>query len=71
MKKIINVLAFIIIIGFVGSWDCGNCDFKTMLLNMGVTLSMLFTFHIFRLSLIFFKAIKKSKRHKLNRVKIY
>lgn len=71
MKKIINVLAFIIIIGFVGAWDSGSCDFKTMLLNTGVTLSMLFTFHIFRFSSIFLRAIKKSKRHKLNRVKIY
>lgn len=71
MKKIVNVLAFIVIIGFVGAWECGSCDFKTMLFNSWVTLSMLFTFHIFRFLLILIKEIKKQKRHKLKHAKIY
>lgn len=71
MKKIINVSAFILIIGFAGAWESGSCDFKTMLFNSWITLSILLAFHIFRLILIVNKAIKKSKKHKLNHVKIY
>lgn len=71
MKKIMNTLAFIFIIGFVGAWECGSYDFKTLLLYAGLTLSVLFLFHFLRITLYITKQIKKSKRHKLKRVKIY
>ena len=65
MKKIINVLAFIIIIGFVGAWECGNCDFKVLLFNTGVTLSVVFAFHFTRITLNFLKNLKRQKRIKI------
>ncbi len=77
MKKIMNVVAFILIIGFVGAWECGSYDFKTMLLNCGITLSVLLAFNIFRGVLNMNKELKRLKRHKIkhgefkmNRVKI-
>lgn len=65
MKKIMNVLAFIVIIGFVGAWECGNYDLKTLLFNTGVTLSLLFIFHIFRIGLNLNKELKQQKKHKI------
>lgn len=71
MKKFINTLAFILIIGFVGAWECGNYDFKALLFNIGITLKALFAFHFCRITLYVIKAIRKTRRHKLKRVKIY
>lgn len=65
MKKIMNVLAFILIVGFVGTWESGSCEFKTMLLNSGITLSVLFGFHLFRIMLSMSKELKRLKRHKI------
>lgn len=62
MKKTANVLAFIIITGFIGTWECGNMDFKTLLLNVGITLSILFTFHLFRIIFKIIKIIRKTRR---------
>lgn len=70
MKKLINTLAFIIIIGFAGAWECGSYDFKTLLLYSGITLSVLFGFHFLRISFCIIKMICKARRHKLRRVKI-
>ena len=77
MKKIMNILAFILIIGFVGAWESGSCEFKTMLLNSGITLSALFGFHLFRIMANMNKELKRLRRHKIshgeltsNRVKI-
>ena len=77
MKKIMNILAFILIIGFVGAWESGSCEFKTMLLNSGITLSVLFGFHLFRIMANMNKELKRLRRHKIshgeltsNRVKI-
>lgn len=70
MKKIMNILAFILIIGFVGAWESGSCEFKTMLLNSGITLSALFGFHLFRIMLNMNKELKRLKRHKITHVKI-
>lgn len=70
MKKIMNVLAFILIIGFVGAWECGSYDFKTMLLNCGITLSVLLAFNIFRTVLKMKKELKRLRKHKINHVKI-
>ena len=71
MKKTVNVLAFILIIGFIGAWDCGNCDFKTLLFNVGVTLCILFIYHFLRMCFYTSKAIRRARRHKVGRVKIY
>ena len=65
MKKIMNVLTFISIIGFVGAWECGAYGFKTLLLNSGITLSALFTFHVFRIILFINKELKRQKKHKI------
>ena len=72
-----NILAFILIIGFVGAWESGSCEFKTMLLNSGITLSALFGFHLFRIMANMNKELKRLRRHKIshgeltsNRVKI-
>lgn len=74
MKKFMNVLAFIVIIGFVGAWECGNYDSKTLLFNTGITLSLLLMFHIFRIAIILSKELKQRKKHKIKhnkfRVKI-
>ncbi len=70
MKKIINFLAFVVIVGFVGAWENGSSDFKSLLLNVGITLSTLFIFHICRFILAIIKEIKKQKKQKLRRVKI-
>ncbi|MEE1043467.1 MAG: hypothetical protein UH854_05835 [Clostridia bacterium] len=67
MKKTANIITFIIIIGFVGSWECGNSDFKTLLFNTGITLSLLLSFHTLR---IIFEIIKILKRPKRINVKI-
>jgi len=61
MKKTANVLAFIVIIGFIGAWECGNTDFKTLLLNTGITLTILFTFHTLRIISKIIKIIRKPK----------
>ena len=70
MKKIMNFVAFILIVGFVGAWECGSYDFKTLLLNCGITLSVLLAFNIFRAVINMKKELKKLKRHKINHVKI-
>lgn len=70
MKKAVNVLAFIVIMGYVGSWECGNYDFKTLLLNSGLTLSVLFLFHIFRIIFDFNKELKLNKKHKIKHKKL-
>ncbi len=62
MKKTANVMAFIIITGFIGAWECGNMDFKNLLLNSGITLSILFLFHILRIILKIIKILRKPKR---------
>lgn len=62
MKKMANIITFIIIIGFVGSWECGNSDFKVLLLNTGVTLSILLSFHTLRIIFEIIKIIKRPKR---------
>lgn len=62
MKKMANIITFIIIIGFVGSWECGNSDFKTLLLHTGVTLSILLSFHTLRIIFEIIKIIKRTKR---------
>lgn len=49
MKKLFNVLAFVIIMGLVGSWECGNCTFAELLKNTGTVLSVLFVSHIVRI----------------------
>ena len=61
-----NISAFILIVGFVGAWESGDCEFKTMLLNCGVTLSALFGFHLFRIMLNMNKELKRLKRHKIS-----
>ncbi|MBR5517592.1 MAG: hypothetical protein IKV86_01025 [Clostridia bacterium] len=77
MKKIMNILAFILIVGFVGAWESGDCEFKTMLFNSGITLSVLFGFHLFCFITKMNKELKRLRRHKIshgeltsNRVKI-
>ena len=70
MKKIMNFVAFILIVGFVGAWECGSCDFKTMLLNCGITLSVLLLFHTFRTFVKMSKELKRLKRHRIKHVKI-
>lgn len=62
MKKTANVLTFIIIAGFIGTWECGNMDFKTLLFNVGITLSILFIFHILRIISKITKIIRKQRR---------
>lgn len=62
MKKAANILTFIVIIGFVGTWECGEIDFKTLLLNVGTTLCVLFTFHLLRIISKIIQRIKKPKR---------
>lgn len=59
MKKLFNVIAFIIIMGLVGSWECGNCTFAQLLKNSGNVLSVLFVSHIIR---IVFALLKHNKR---------
>lgn len=59
MKKLFNVIAFIIIMGLVGSWECGNCTFAQLLRNSGNVLSALFVSHIIR---IVFALLKHNKR---------
>ena len=66
MKKIMNILAFILIVGFVGTWESGGCDFKTVLLNSGITLSCLLGFHTFRTMINMKKELKRLRRHKIN-----
>ena len=65
MKKLFNVLAFIIIIGLVGSWECGNSDFKTLLLNVGTVLTVLMASHYLRIILVFSKYNKKMSKNKI------
>ena len=71
MKKLMNALAFIMIIGFTGAWEMGKCDFKTLLLNIGMTLTVLLTYHTLTFIIYLIKEIKKSKKRKLRRAKIY
>ena len=59
MKKLFNVIALVIIVGLVGSWECGNCTFAELLQNTGTVLSVLFVSHIVR---IVFLLIKHNKR---------
>ena len=66
MKKIMNVLAFILIVGFVGAWESGSCEFKTMLLNSGITLSALFGFHFFCSITKMNKELKRLRRHRIS-----
>ncbi len=66
MKKIMNVLAFILIVGFVGAWESGSCEFKTMLLNSGITLSALFGFHLFWVINKMNKELKRLRRHRIS-----
>ena len=46
MKTTINLMALICITGFAGSWEIGMYSFKTLLLNVGITLTLVFLFHI-------------------------
>lgn len=62
MKKFMNTLAFILIIGFAGAWECGSYDFKTFLFNTGITLTGLFLFHFSIITLYIIKTIRKIKR---------
>ena len=71
MKKNMNLLALILIIGFVGAWECGSCNFKTMLLNVGITLSVLLAAHFVRIFFYVLKIIKKNKKQNVKHVKIY
>lgn len=59
MKKLFNVLAFIIIMGLVGSWECGNCTFAELLKNTGTVLSVLFVSHIVRIVFVLSKHNKR------------
>ena len=59
MKKLLNVIAFIIIMGFAGSWECGNCTFAELLKNTGTVLSALLVCHIVRIVLAFIKHNKR------------
>ena len=61
MKKLANVITFIVIMGFIGSWECGNTDFKTLLLNTGGTLTVLLTFHTLRIISKIIKILKRTK----------
>ncbi len=67
MKKIINTAAFFIIVGLVGSWECGACDFKTLLLYCGIILSVLFVFHTI---LIYNHELKRREKHKIKQRKL-
>ena len=59
MKKLFNVIAFIIIMGLVGSWECGNCTFAELLKNVGAVLSVLLISHFVRIA---FALLKHNKR---------
>lgn len=63
MKKILNLVALICIAGFTGSWECGLCSFKTLLLNSGITLFVVLCFYLtFRfLKILNVKRIKHLK----------
>ncbi len=66
MKKLFNTTAFIFIIGFAGSWECGNYDFREFLFNTGITLSILFLYHFCRLAVYLIKSPKKIRRVKIS-----
>ena len=66
MKKFINTLAFILIIGFAGAWECGNYDFKTLLFNTGITLTGLFIAHICIITMYIIRTHKKIKSVKIS-----
>ena len=70
MKKILNITAFIVIVGLVGAWECGDINFRTMLLYTGITLCFLMILHFLRFVMQINSELKKHKKHKLNRVKI-
>ena len=63
MKKLFNFVAFIIIIGLVGSWECGNSDFKTLLLNVGTVLSVVMASHYLRIIFVLSKYNKKVSKN--------
>lgn len=65
MKKLLNVTAFILIVGFVGSWECGNADFKTLLFNAGGVLSVLMVSQLSGIILKNFIHNKKVNKRKL------
>ena len=65
MKKLLNVAAFIIIVGLVGSWECGNADFKTLMFNTCCVLSVLMVFQLFGIILKNFIHNKRVNKRKL------
>lgn len=62
MKTVFNAMAFILIIGFVGSWECGNTNFRELLFNCGVVLAILFLAYSYRGLRIFLRRCRTTKR---------
>ncbi len=67
MKKTLNLIALLCMVGFAGSWECGLCSFREMLMNMGTALSFIFVLHL----LLKLPRLFNVKRRKIKRVKIY
>ena len=59
MKTILNVIAYVIIMGLAGSWECGNCTFAELLKNTGNVLSVLLVCHFLRMVLALTKHNKR------------
>ena len=59
MKRFFNVLAFIIIVGLTGSWECGCISFRTYLYGTGSVLTVLLAMHIVRIG---FFAVRTKRR---------
>lgn len=68
MKTALNTLAFILIIGFVGSWECGNTDFRGLLFNCGVVLAILLSAYSYRGFRIFLRRCRMTKREQYKKL---
>lgn len=62
MKKILNILSFVIIMGLVGSWECDALSFGELLFLSGAILSLLMILHVFYALFFIVMNNKKIKR---------
>lgn len=63
MKRLLNVAAFLVVVWFVSAWDCGDIEFRTLLVNILNVLFVLAFSHIFAsvISFVLQVIVKKRK----------